>query len=115
MLMMEPSDDFFLSPLRRIWYRHDRWFDADSEEALKHERLAEISHPYFIPEKVTYFGGPAFFLIFNRLVMRVPLRLKPYLSPALFRIERAYNALPGRRPFAAFAARWRRTHIEVRE
>lgn len=110
-LMMEPNADFLLSGVRRFWYRRDRWFEADTEEALKHDELAALAHPYFVPEKVEYFGGPAFYLILNSLIMRVPLGAKPLLKPLLFPAERIYNLLPGRLMFAAFLARWRRTEV----
>ena len=48
-----------------------------------------------------YFGGPAYFLIYNSLVMRVPLSIKRYVAPPLFWAETAWNALPGKRPFPA--------------
>jgi ubiquinone/menaquinone biosynthesis C-methylase UbiE len=110
-LMMEPSDDFFLSAVRRFWYKKDRWFEADTEEALKHDELAAQAVPYFVPQRVCYVGGPAFYLILNSLVTRVPLKLKPPLSSALFPIESLYNKLPGRAPFAVFLALWQRTDV----
>jgi SAM-dependent methyltransferase len=112
-LMMEPSDDFFLSAVRRFWYRRDKWFEADTEAALKHEQLARQAEPYFAPDRLYYIGGPAFYLILNSLVTRVPLGWKPMLSSLLFPLERWYNRLPGRRPFAVFLADWRRTDVEV--
>ncbi|MBU2604944.1 MAG: class I SAM-dependent methyltransferase [Alphaproteobacteria bacterium] len=110
-LMMEPNDDFFLSAVRRIWYKKDRWFEADTEEALKHSELAALGAPYFVPEKVMYVGGPAFYLILNSLITRVPLGAKPALSSVLFPVESAYNRLPGKGAFAVFLARWRRTDV----
>ncbi|KWV48380.1 hypothetical protein AS156_18020 [Bradyrhizobium macuxiense] len=112
-LMVEPSDHSFLSGIRRMWYKADRWFEADTEQALKHDELAATAAPYFVPEKVVYVGGPAFYLILNSLIMRVPLRAKPVLAPVLFPIEGLYNRLPGRAPFAVFLARWRRTDMPV--
>jgi SAM-dependent methyltransferase len=110
LLMMEPNEDFFLSSVRRIWYRKDPWFEADSEAALKHDEIVARASPYFTPRRVVYFGGPAFFLIYNSLIMRIPLRVKPWLSPVLFPVEGLYNRLPGRAAFAVFVAEWQRTH-----
>lgn len=112
-MMMEPSDHSFLSGIRRLWYKADHWFESDTEHALKHDELAALAAPYFTPEKVVYTGGPAFYLILNSLIMRVPLRAKPVLAPLLFPMESLYNALPGRAPFAVFLARWRRTDVPV--
>lgn len=110
-LMMEPNDQFFLSAVRRIWYKQDKWFEANTEAALKHDDLAALAAPYFVPERVSFIGGPAFYLILNSLVTRVPLKLKPGLSKLLFPVETAYNWLPGRAPFAVFLADWRRTEV----
>lgn len=112
-MMMEPSDDSFLSGIRRIWYRADRYFEADTEHALKHDALAAMARPYFVPEKVVYTGGPAFYAILNSLILRIPLGAKPSLARLLFPIESLYNRLPGRAPFAVFLARWRRTDVPV--
>jgi ubiquinone/menaquinone biosynthesis C-methylase UbiE len=109
LLMMEPSDDFFLSAARRLWYRKDKWFEADTEAALKHDELVTEASPYFVPERVHYVGGPAFYLILNSLITRVPVRFKPALSTVLFPVESVYNRLPGRGAFAVFLADWRRT------
>jgi ubiquinone/menaquinone biosynthesis C-methylase UbiE len=114
-MMMEPSDHSFLSGIRRIWYKADRWFEADTEHALKHDELAAMAAPYFVPERIIYTGGPAFYLILNSLIMRVPLGAKPFLSPVIFPVERLYNMLPGRAPFAVFLARWRRTDVPVHD
>lgn len=112
-MMMEPSDHFFLSSLRRLWYKADRWFESNTERALKHDELVAMAAPYFVPERVVYTGGPAFYFILNSLITRVPLRMKPALAPVMFPIESLYNKLPGRGPFAVFLARWRRTDVVI--
>lgn len=109
LLMMEPSEDFFLSAIRRVWYRKDKWFEADTEAALKHDELAAQAAPYFVPKGLQYVGGPAFYLILNSLVTRVPLKAKGPLSQLLFPAEAIYNKLPGRSAFAVFLAEWTRT------
>ncbi|WP_404385132.1 class I SAM-dependent methyltransferase [Caenispirillum salinarum] len=111
-MMMEPNDDFLMSNVRRAWYRKDKWFEADTEEALRHDALLELGQPYFERHRLTYFGGPAFYAVLNSLILRVPLKAKPALSKILFPAERLYGLLPGRAPYAAFLAVWRRTTIE---
>ena len=110
--MMEPNAQFLLNNVRDFWYRNDDYFEADSEAALYHDALALMARPYFTPRRVHYFGGPAFYLIFNSLIMRVPLKAKPWLSKILFPLETAYNAMPFRFPFASFTASWQRTEIQ---
>ncbi len=104
-MMMEPNDDFVLSAVRRTWYRKGRWFEADTEAALKYDEIAVRAEPYFALERVHYFGESAFYLILNSLITCGPRRAKPALSPMLSPIESIYNKLSGRAPFAV----WRRT------
>jgi SAM-dependent methyltransferase len=108
LLMWEPSARSFLEIFRRHWYRRDRYFEASTEAALDPRKLMAASEGKFVAQRVTYHGGPAYFLIYNSLVMRVPLRWKPALSPPLFWLERAWNALPIPAAHATFMAVWER-------
>jgi hypothetical protein len=62
----------------------------------------------FITDRVKYFGGPAHFLIYNSLIFRIPLGLKPIIAPPLMFIERLYNKLPGKLLYPNFLARWKK-------
>lgn len=109
LIMMEPNADFVLEPLRRLWYRTDKkHFDADSEHALSHPRLARDYAGALRPFGVTYFGGPAYFLLLQNWVMRIPNGSKRWMAPVLMRTERLYHRLPGRLPFASFVACWQK-------
>lgn len=108
-LMFEPNADYVLQFARRIWYKADSYFDADTEAALSHDALLSIAGSDFSCQTVRYFGGPAFFLIYNSLVLRLPHRLKRKVAPALLAIERGHNRIPGRWAHASFTARWLRT------
>jgi len=55
------------------------------------------------------------FILSSTIDVRVPLGAKPVLAPILFPIKRLYNGLPGRMPFAAFLARWRRMDVPVED
>ena len=107
-LMVEPNRRFLLEPLRALWYRLDSYFDAETERALDHAALAALAAEAFDVEMAAFGGGPAYFAVFNSLILRVPPRLKRALTPPLLGIERAWNRLPGRLPFPYFIARWRR-------
>lgn len=109
LLMMEPNDAFILNLVRMFWYRHDGMFEATSEAPLGHDDLLARVSGHFVSDRVAYFGGPAFYLIYNSMILRVPLGLKPFLNPVLLPLESAYNALPGKWPFSSFTAVWRRT------
>lgn len=109
LLMFEPNGDYMLEFARALWYRADHYFDDASEEALSHPALLKQASAHFALRDVRYFGGPAFFLVYNSLVFRIPHGLKRVISPPLMAMEHVYNWLPGRWPFASFAARWVRT------
>jgi SAM-dependent methyltransferase len=79
LLMMEPSADFALNIVRDKWYASDKYFDAPTEQALPHGAILKQAAPYFEGEAIHYFGGLAYFLILNSLIMRVPLGVKPIL------------------------------------
>lgn len=108
LLMCEPNSHYFLEPMRRLWYRLDRYFESATEAALAHDALARLAAEEFQPEKVVHFGGPASMLIYNSMVFRLPASAKRGLTAPLMAVERIYNRLPGRLFFSAFVARWRR-------
>jgi SAM-dependent methyltransferase len=108
LLMMEPNSDYMLEAVRKFWYRHDSMFEHESEAALNYEEIAAMASADFVPEMVRHGGGPAFFAIYNSMVLRVPHGLKPYIAPPLTLAERAWSRLPMRVMHAMFLARWRR-------
>lgn len=109
LLMVEPNADYLLEGARRWWYRADsRYFDADTEQALNHDRLLELVPGVFVAERVEFMGGPAYFLVMNSLLFRLPPRLKRLIAGPLISFEETYNRLPGRSPFPYFVARWLR-------
>lgn len=111
LLMMEPSADSILEGLRQRWYQRDHFFDAPTEHALSHDELLKLAGDRFRAEVVRYIGGPAYFLVLNSLVLRVPLGAKKWVAPVTFPLERAFNSLNSRGLAAVFIARWRRTWI----
>jgi len=113
LLMMEPSADFALNIVRNKWYAADRYFDAPTEEALSHDALLRQASPYFEKEAVRYFGGLAYFLILNSLIMRVPLAAKPILWPIVKPVEAALGNIPLPAMYPCFLAKWKRTSVPV--
>jgi len=112
-LMFEPNRDYMLESARRVWYRWDRYFDAANETALSHDALLKAAVGAFRCDRLRYFGGPAFFLVYNSLVFRIPHRAKSIISRPLLEAEALYNRMPGRSLFASFTARWIRTAISA--
>jgi SAM-dependent methyltransferase len=108
LLMWEPNRECFLEGARKLWYRFDRYFEASTEHALSESEIRRRAADRFEGMDCQYLGGPAYFLVCNSLVLRVPTGLKGSLSRPLFALEAAYNRLPGRQWFPYFIARWRR-------
>jgi SAM-dependent methyltransferase len=107
-LMFEPNREYVLQFARDLWYRVDGYFDAASEDGLSHADLLRRGGGAFRAERVRHFGGPAFFLVYNSLVFRIPHGLKRAVAPPLMALEAGFNRLPGKRIFSSFTARWRR-------
>jgi SAM-dependent methyltransferase len=109
LLMYEPNRQCILEGVRRLWYRLDKYFDSETEASLNHGVVARLASEHFSPVFCRYMGGPAYFLIFNSLLFRMPGRLKNGIASPLFVLEQLYNCLPGRWWYPYFIARWQRT------
>lgn len=109
----EPNADFCLQAVRDFWYRRDAYFDETSERALTVSELESKAAPYFTTAKQLYLGGPAYFLILNSLVMRLPLGAKRTIAQMLFPLEALWDrvAISGAHP--VIAGVWRRTEAEL--
>ena len=110
LVMVEPNADYFLQPVRRLWYKLDRkHFDASTEDGLSHDRLhAQFAH-MFKKDELMYIGGPAYFLIAQNWLLRIPNRAVKLATPAALAVERKWHRLPGRLVFSSFIAKWTRT------
>ena len=105
--LIEPNSAFVLQGLRSLWYRWDRYFDADTEHALDAADL-ERKADGFQRMRNFYFGGPAYFFVLNSLVTRVPLGVKSFISIPLFASETLWNRTMPSSFMAAFGTAWRR-------
>ena len=108
LLMFEPNRQYVLQAARDLWYRADKYFDAANEQALAHTDLVRLAGAGFQAENLRYFGGPAFFLVYNSLLFRMPAGLKAGSSRLFLGLEAWHNHLPGRWLHSSFTARWRR-------
>lgn len=112
-IMLEPNAEFFLESIRKVWYRLDKSFDSETEHALEHDDLYRMASRYFETHDLTYFGGPGYFGILNSMILRVPISLKPVVSPPLMAAERLWNRIPGRQFHNVFLGRWVRNEVPV--
>jgi len=111
LLMFEPNSRYFLEGARKLWYRMDKYFQADTEAALDHDQIATIGANFFTPIHCRYMGGPAYFLIYNSLIFRLQRQTKNHIAKPLFFLESVYNKLPGKYWYPYFVARWRRNSV----
>jgi SAM-dependent methyltransferase len=94
-IMVEPNADYFLEPIRRIWYKLDRqYFEAKSEHALSHGRLTKRYASLFSLDHIEYGGGPSIYLLLHSMFFRLPLSVKSHVAPAAMVAERLYAHLP---------------------
>jgi len=108
-LMLEPNRCFFLEVARKLWYRmDDKYFDAATEAALDHRNLCELGRKEFTPIDIQYLGGPAYFLLAQSLLFRLPKGAKTALKPPLLLMEEFYNLFSGEHMSPYFIARWRK-------
>ena len=73
--LLKPIFDEHHGKNGRLSIQTDPRLFRDSDAILKQ------AAPYFESEAVRYFGGLAYFVILNSLIMRVPLGIKPMLWP----------------------------------
>jgi SAM-dependent methyltransferase len=108
LLIKEPNSRYFLNSVRMLWYRKDRFFEEDTEAPLELRRLASDYSSIFQLDWSKHFGGPAYFAIYNSLVLRIPVWIKPWIARPLMALDYLYDRLPGERLFPVFLARLHR-------
>lgn len=105
-IFVEPNK-LFMNRLRQWWYRRDRFFDDENEEAISHDELADRFSEIFKPVTVHYFGGFGFFIILQSMILRVPSVLKMALHKPLTAVDKVLTAVLPRRFLPAFVAIWK--------
>ena len=104
--MMEPNRAYVLEFGRRLWYRFDKYFDESSEAALSHTDLIARFGSLFAERSVVHCGGPAYFLVLQNMVFRIPQLWKRIYAPLMMQLERAWALVPTRFAHAFFVAQW---------
>ncbi len=87
LVCLEPPKESIFDRLRQFWYRFDRYFE-DNEESIDLKSLVASQKGKFTLEYQFYGNGPAYFLICNSLIMRIPLSLKKIIAYPLFFVDR---------------------------
>ncbi len=82
----EPHAGSVVDKLRRLWYRRDKFF-MENEASINYDHLEKIFSRNFKPVGTGYFGNIAYYLIYNSLILRIPLCLKKWIAPPAFFLE----------------------------
>ena len=107
LIMVEPNADYFLQPIRALWYRLDRKnFEAHTERALSHDAILKQFSQYFRCESVVYKGSPGALLILHNWALRIPQSWKRWYARPVMAFDRAWERLPTKLPFNFFLAKW---------
>lgn len=106
LFVYEPNSYFFLESIRKIWYNKDKYFVNNHIEALNHEKIKKFNNS-FQCTFLKHIGGPAYLLIYNSLIFRIPTFIKNIISPLFFFTEFFWNLLPNYFQ-ATFMARWKK-------
>ncbi len=103
----EPHTGSFADAARRFWYRHDRLFE-ENEAAIDLEDVMHGNAARFDFVTTRYSGGPAYLLVFNSMVFRVPLSWKARYARPLLWLERKLERVQGKRTSCFAMAQWRK-------
>jgi SAM-dependent methyltransferase len=105
---MEPHSGSLPDVIRRIWYKHDRFF-SDNEASIDVDYFEREFTAEFKSHQISYLGNIAFLLVLNSLIFRIPVWVKPFYSPILMKLEAVINRLQGKLTSCFVVARWQKT------
>ena len=104
---MEPHSGSLPDLVRRVWYKHDKFF-SDNEAAIDLSGLQREFSSHFTFNRVKYMGSVGFLLVLNSMIFRIPLRLKPVYTPLLLALESVLSKLQGKKLSCFVIAQWQK-------
>jgi SAM-dependent methyltransferase len=104
----EPHTGSLPDWFRQRWYRRDVSMFSRNEAAIDIDDLKAKYARHFDFAKEQYCGNLAFLLVYNSMIFRIPLALKPWYTTALLRMEASLNRLQGRRLACVVIGQWRK-------
>lgn len=103
----EPHHGSLPDLLRSRWYKYDPLF-ASNEASVDIRGLVKEFAEEFSVDKVLYQGNIGYLLVLNSMVFRIPVRFKPWYSPAVMAIESFVNKFQGIRTSCFAVSQWRK-------
>lgn len=104
---LEPHTGSLPDLFRQQWYKRDRRF-APNEAAIDLAALKARYADRFEFRKEYYCGNVGFLLVYNSMIFKLPLALKPYYTPPLLALEGLLNRVIGRRLGCIVICQWRK-------
>jgi len=111
LVFVEPNA-LFLDSIRKLWYRFDSRFDSINESAINPFAIYEMYGSSFKSERITFFGGPGFFLVQNSMILGIPKIVKRLFSKSLTRFDLWFSQFQFERGLPAFFTVWRNQQEE---
>jgi SAM-dependent methyltransferase len=103
----EPHTGSLADAGRKLWYRFDKLFE-ENEAAIDVDALKTRNRDRFDFVATRYSGGPAYLLVLNSMVFRVPRTLKAAYSRPLLWLEPKVERIQGKRTSCFVVAQWRK-------
>lgn len=108
LLFCEPHRHSLVDLLRNVWYKLDKYFAAN-EAAVDTRKLQDDFQNDFVGISITYGGNIAYYLIYNSLILRVPLQLKKIIAGPLLCLEKMFLPLHNHFLSSYAVLQWRKT------
>jgi SAM-dependent methyltransferase len=104
---LEPHVGSLPDVFRQFWYERDEMF-SDNEAAVDIQQLKDKFGESFDFVHEIYGGNLGHLFIYNSMIFRIPLRLKPLYSPIVMQLEGLINRLQGPRLACWVICQWRK-------
>jgi len=102
---VEPNKDTWVNKIRELWYKIDNKFTDDEEAISYHNTLKPFLSLGFEEKSINFIGNIAHIIIGQSSTLRIPNKLKKYLAPLCFFLERILIKFPFT-PKLLFSAVW---------
>lgn len=103
----EPHAGSLPDLVRQQWYKRDMRFGRN-EAAIDLDHLKRKYSGSFEFVREVYGGNVGFLLVFNSFILRMPLKLKRFYSPAVLRLEAAFSRFQRKRSACTVVCQWRK-------
>ena len=90
LIVFEPLRNTFWDFARNFWYKHDKFFDETSEYALI---PTEVEKHQLEMIGTKYITGPGYLLVYNSMILRVPILVANFISIPLTLVDQLFSYL----------------------